>query len=163
MTDSVLGTVANTVAASDAHPLLDFDGTAIIQFAIFLFVALMASKFIFRPFLKMRDERDARTTGAREEASAMIAEADSSLEKYEAQLAAARDRANRERQKVRAEAAEFQRELDDKTRKEITETTLAAEAKVTAETSAARDELLPKASMIGHEITSNLLGREVKA
>ncbi len=159
MTDSVL----HAVAASDAHPLLDFDLTSIFQFAIFLVVAFFASRFIFKPYLRMRDERDAGTQGAREQAAAMTAEAESSLANYNAQLVAARDRANAERQKVRAEAASFQRELDDKTRAEIATATKAAEAKLTTEIDTARDELLPKATMIGHEITSRLLGREVKA
>ncbi len=149
--------------ASGGTPLLDFDGTAFIQFGIFLVVALVASKFILGPYLAMRDKREAGTEGARSEAAAMVAQADSNLADYEAKLAAARDRANDERRRVRAQAVAHQRELDDKTRAEISAATKSADAKVASELAAARAELMPKAATLGQNIASKLLGREVKA
>ena len=154
---------ARVALASGGSPLLDFDGTAFIQFGVFVVVAIVATQFIFKPYLKMRDERDEGTEGARKEAAAMAAQADSNLSDYEAKLAAARDRANNERRTVRAEAVARERELGDKTRAEIAEATKAAEEKVEQEASAARAELLPKASALGHTIASRLLDREVQA
>lgn len=151
------------VAAGGGHPLLDFDWTALIQLGIFFLAALAAGRLIFKPYLKMREARDARTDGARSEAASMTAEADASLESYESELGAARARANDERRKIRTEAATHQRELSEHTRGEIASATEAAEAKLRAETEAARAELLPKAADIGGQIAAQLLGREVSA
>ena len=151
------------LAAEAAHPLLDWDYTAFIQLGLFVVVAVVASQLIFKPYLKMRAERAEGTEGARRKAAEMQAQADANLADYEAKLAAARTRANEERRKVRSETAAYQRELADKTRADITEATSEAEARIRAQSTAARDELLPKAPELGRQIASNLLGREVSA
>lgn len=156
-------TSAKLALAAGGTPLLDFDGTAFIQFGIFIVIAIVATRFIFKPYLAMTDEREAGTEGARKDAAAMAAEAESNLENYEAKLAAARDRGNEQRRLVRAEAAAHQRELDDTTRAEIADAIKAAEEKVASETETARAELMPKAAMLGHSIASQLLDREVQA
>ena len=159
MTESVQIDLA--LAAGGGHPLLDIDGTAFIQLGLFAIIAIVASQLIFKPYLKMRGERAEGTEGARQKAAAMQAEADANLADYESKLATARARANDERRKLRTETAAYQRDLADKTRAEIVEANASADAKVAAESSAARETLLPKAPEIGQQIASRLLGREV--
>ncbi|HLU68869.1 MAG TPA: ATP synthase F0 subunit B [Kofleriaceae bacterium] len=143
------------------HPLIDIDHTVWIQLALFLLVALIGSRLLFRPYLKMRDERTAGIEGARDEGARLSAEADARLAHYESQLQAARARAQDERRKVRAEAAAHQREAVERARAEAAAAFEQARARVVRETEAARAQLMPRASQIADELAAKLLGRRV--
>src|SRR5512138_946318 len=101
------------VSLAGGHPLIDIDATVIVQFVLFLVLFVVANKLLFQPYLRLRERRRAGIEGARAEAEEMTAKADSKLADYEKQLAAARDRANEEGRKVRAEAAAHEREVTD--------------------------------------------------
>jgi len=157
----VNSTVLLTVAAGGEHPLIDLDFTVLIQFGLFLLTAIIANQLLFKPYLKMRDERSAGIEGARNEADRLSAEADARLANYDEKLAAARDRANVQRRSIRTEAANHQREVTEKARLEAQQAFTAARAKVEQETAKAREELMPKADQLANDIASKLLGRKV--
>ena len=150
-----------TLASAAEHPLIDIDSTAFIQFAIFVVMALASTQLLFKPYLRMRDARDAGMDGARKEAANLSAEADAKLAEYEDKLAGARARAQEERRKIRAEAAKHLDEITGTARAAALEAVEAANAKVKSETASARAELLPKAESLATQIVSKLLGREV--
>src|SRR5688500_8399210 len=102
------------------HPLIDIDHTVWIQLVLFFVVAFIGSRLLFRPYLRMRDERSAGIEGARDEATRLSAEADARLAHYEQEIAAARSRAQDERRVMRTEAAARQRDATDKARTEAT-------------------------------------------
>jgi F-type H+-transporting ATPase subunit b len=148
-------------SALAAHPLIDIDSTVFIQFALFLLLFVVANKWLFQPYLALRERRKAGIEGARAEAERMSAQADAKLADYEKQLAGARSRANEEGRKVRAEAAANEKEVTDKARASAQGAMDEAQAKVRTETEAARAELMPQANVIAKKIASKLLGREV--
>jgi F-type H+-transporting ATPase subunit b len=148
-----------TLAA--AHPLIDIDYTVIVQFVLFLILLVVANKLLFQPYLKLRERRKAGIEGARAEAERMTAQADSKLADYEKQLAAARNRANDEGRKVRAEAAAHEKDVTDKARSEAQKSIDEATTKMRGEAEAARLQLLPQANTLARQIASKLLGREV--
>jgi len=148
-----------TLAA--AHPLIDIDGTVFVQFGLFLVLLVVANKLLFQPYLQLRERRKAGIEGARAEAERMTASADSKLADYEKQLASARNRANDEGRKVRAEAAGHEKEVTDKARTEAQKAIDDATSKMRAEAEAARLQLLPQANTLAKQIASKLLGREV--
>jgi F-type H+-transporting ATPase subunit b len=147
--------------ASGGHPLIDIDLTAFVQFGLFLVLMYVANKLLFQPYLQLRERRKAGIDGARAEAERMTAEADAKLADYEKQLAVARNRANEEGRKVRAEATAHEREVTDKARAEAQKAIDEATAKMRAETDAARGQLMPQADAIARSMASKLLGREV--
>ena len=149
----------STLAAG--HPLMDIDLTVVVQFVLFLILFVVCNKFLFQPFLKLRQRRKDGIDGAREEAARMTAQADAKLADYEKQVAMARDRANEEGRKVRAEAAAHERETTDKARATSQQAIGEAQTKMKAETEAARAELMPQADVLARAIASKLLGREV--
>ncbi len=91
----------------------------------------------------------------------MTAQADAKLADYEKQLAVARDRANDEARKIRAEASRIEREETEAARAEAQKAIDKAQATVRGETQAARSQLLPQADALARSIASKLLGREV--
>ena len=68
-----------TLASAAEHPLIDIDNTAFVQFAIFVVMALASNHLLFKPYLRMREQRDAGMDGARDKAKALSAEADAKL------------------------------------------------------------------------------------
>lgn len=150
-----------TLASAAEHPLIDIDNTAFIQFAIFVVMALASTQLLFKPYLRMREERDQGMDGARKEAESLSAEADAKLADYEQKLAAARARAQEERRTIRAEAAEHLESITAKARSSAQEAIQAAHDKVQTETEKARADLLPKADTLAGDMVTKLLGREV--
>lgn len=153
--------VLRTVAAGGEHPLIDIDLTILIQFGLFVLMALVATRLLFRPYLAMREERSAGIEGAQREAQELSSEADGRLADYESKLAAARDRALEEQRKIRAEAAAHQREVTEAAREKAVAAVDKAHAEVQQQTEAARAELMPRADALAQEMVSKLLGRQV--
>ncbi|HET9622523.1 MAG TPA: ATP synthase F0 subunit B [Kofleriaceae bacterium] len=149
------------VSLAAGHPLIDVDLTVVVQFVLFLILFALANKFLFQPYLQLRERRKAGIEGARAEAERMTAEADSKLADYEKSLAVARDRANEEGRKVRTEAAAHEREVTDKARASAQTAIDEAQATMRKETEAARAQLMPQADALARSIASRLLGREV--
>lgn len=147
--------------AAGGHPLIDIDLTAFVQFALFLLLMFVANKWLFQPYLALRERRKAGIEGARTEADRMTAQADAKLADYETQLAVARNRANEEGRKIRGEAVAHEREVTDKARATAQTAIDEAQTKMRAETAAARAQLMPQADAIAKQIASKLLGREV--
>lgn len=144
-----------------AHPLIDIDWTVLVQFALFLVTFAVANKFLFQPYLRLREARRAGIEGAREQADQMSAQADAKLADYEKQLSQARTRANDEGRKVRLEAAAHEKSVTETSRAESQKALDEATTKVRTETDAARLQLLPQANALARQLASKLLGREV--
>jgi F-type H+-transporting ATPase subunit b len=149
------------VSLAGGHPLIDLDLTVLVQFVLFLVVFVIANRFLFQPYLQLRERRKAGIDGARAEAERMTAEADAKLADYEKQLTVARVRANEEGRKVRLEAAAHEREVTEAARASAQKAIDEAQATMRRETEAARAQLLPQADALARAITSKLLGREV--
>jgi len=149
------------VSLAGGHPLIDLDLTVVVQFVLFLVLFVVANKFLFQPYLQLRERRKAGIDGARAEAERMTAEADAKLADYEKSLAIARDRANAEGRKVRSEAAKHQQEVTEKARASAQKAINEAQATMRTQTEAARAQLMPQADALARAISSKLLGREV--
>ena len=149
------------VSLAGGHPLIDIDATVIVQFVLFLVVFAVANRLLFQPYLRLRERRQAGIEGARAEAERMTAQADAKLADYEKQLAIAREGANDEARKIRAEATRHEREVTDRARATAQQAIDDAQAVVRRQTEVARGQLLPQADALARSIASRLLGREV--
>jgi hypothetical protein len=78
-------------AEEKAPPIIDIDGTVLIQFALFVAMFLVLRAFLFKPYLKMRAERAERIEGAEAKAGSLSKRADELEAQYKAKVA--RDRA----------------------------------------------------------------------
>src|SRR6187397_2983563 len=142
----------------EEHPLIDIDHTVWIQLVLFLIVALIGSRLLFRPYLRMRDERSAGIEGARDEAARLSAEEDARLAHYEREIASARAKAQDERRTMRTDAAARQREATETARAQAASAFENARLRVERETNAARQQLMPRAAQTAEEIAGKLLG-----
>jgi F-type H+-transporting ATPase subunit b len=149
------------VSLAGGHPLIDLDLTVVVQFVLFLVLFVIANRFLFQPYLQLRERRKAGIEGARAEAERMSAAADAKLADYEKQLKIARERANDEGRKVRLEAAARELAVTTEARTAAQKAINEAQATMRDETQKARAQLLPQADALARSITSKLLGREV--
>jgi F-type H+-transporting ATPase subunit b len=149
------------VSLAAGHPLIDLDLTAVVQFALFLALFAVANRFLFQPYLELRERRRAGIEGAREEAERMTAEAEAKFASYEKQIAMARERAGEEGRKIRLEGIAHEREVTSAARAQAQTAIDEAQATMRRETEAARAQLMPQAAALSRAISSKLLGREV--
>ena len=153
-------TLVLAVAAKDP-PLIDLDSTVFIQLGVFIITALILSRFLFGPFLKMRAARSEGIEGARAEAGRMDDQARAQIVDYDTRFTKAKSTANDERAKIRNEAAERERTITEAARAETETAIESARQTLTTEADAARKSLEPRAQEIARTIAQKVLGREI--
>jgi F-type H+-transporting ATPase subunit b len=142
-------------------PLIDVDGTLFVQFALFLIMLFILSRLVFRPYLKLRDDRHKGIEGAREEATKMQERSRAVNADYDAQLTRARQRGAEERQRLRSEAAVYERQVLGAARDESQKALDSARGKIASDASAAREKLAAESTTMARQIVTKILGREV--
>ena len=137
--------------------------TVFIQLGIFLLLMLVLSKFLWKPYLRVRTERVARVEGYREEAVKLEADAQTRLARADAALAEARRVGAGERAVARAEAHAREQTL-------LAEATAAAQrklaearARLRAMVEGERKKLEADSSEVATAAARKILGREVGA
>jgi F-type H+-transporting ATPase subunit b len=138
-------------------PLIDIDGTFFVQLVLFIAIAYILSRFLFKPFLQVRRQRDESIEGARAEAGRMEEEASARLSSYEQQIGRARREAQEQRQKLHAEAVTRERQIHEVAIKTTQETVAQSRARLESDAAAARKELEPKSREIAKVITDKVL------
>jgi F-type H+-transporting ATPase subunit b len=149
-------------AAEEAPPpLIDLDGTVLVQFAFFVIMFVVLGRFMFRPYLKMRDERDKGIEGARKEARHMEESANKIVAEYDAQLNRAKVRGAEERTRLRGEAAIRERQLLGAARDEAQKVLGEARAKIAGEAATAKKGLELQSTVLAKQMAQKIVGREV--
>jgi F-type H+-transporting ATPase subunit b len=147
-------------AEESSPPLIDVDGTLFVQFGLFVIMLIVLSRFLFRPYLNMRDARHKGIEGAREEASAMQERARQTNADYDAKLTKARLRGAEERARLRGEGAIHERQVLGAARDESQKQLTAARGKITADADQARQALTVESTALAKQIVKKILGRE---
>jgi F0F1-type ATP synthase membrane subunit b/b' len=162
-TSMFLALAQATAPESKTPQLLDVDGTLFIQFGLFLLSMLVLSKFLWKPYLKVRFERVTRAEVHKEEARRLEAEAAVRLNKVEMELAEARRAGSAERARVRSEAVASEQKIlagaQAQAQKSLAEARQRVEAALTAE----RASMASRAEALGLEAAERILGRRIAA
>lgn len=140
---------------------LALDLSVLAQLVLFGVFITLLKPLLFDPLLKVFEERERRTEGAKEEARAMDAEAGQLLQKYEGELAKVRREAGIERDRLRAETARLEAQIMEEARVETAKIIEAGQARITAEVATLRKELEASKPELARQIASKILEREV--
>jgi F-type H+-transporting ATPase subunit b len=89
----------------------DFDLTFVLQMVVFATLIVVLRPLLYEPVLRVFEERERRTDGARDSARSMQEQAGALLSRYEKELAKVHDVARQERDRVRAETAKLEAEV----------------------------------------------------
>ncbi len=140
-------------------------GAELLNSAIIVvtFLLLMAylNAVVFRPILRLLEEREKRTHGALEEARALEAEAARALAAYEEKISAARDLAAVDRALARKATLDREREILEAARAEAAARVAQIEREVAAAAERARAGLAAQAGDFARVIAEKVLGRSV--
>ncbi len=140
---------------------LALDLTFLAQFVLFALFVTILKPLLFDPLLRVFEEREKRTDGAKKEARAMDAEAGEILTKYEGELAKVRREAGLEREKLRAETTRLEAQINEEAREETAKIVEAGRARIASEVAALRAELAGARPELAAQIASRILDREV--
>jgi len=89
----------------------DFDLTFVLQMVVFATLIVVLRPLLFEPVLRVFEERERRTEGARDSARSMQEQAGELLSRYEKELAKVHEVARQERDRIRAETAKLEAEV----------------------------------------------------
>ena len=148
--------------SSEGGVNVDADATIVVHVVLFLILLAALKPLLFDPLLKLFEERETRTLGAREKAK----EEDKKTAKADAQhleeMNKARTEGNIEREKLRAEGLKKEADILAKVRADAQKTLGEGRARVAADGDAARKALEIEAANLGRDLAARVLGREVR-
>ncbi len=147
-------------AASEGGLVLVPDPTVMLTLiAFFVLLIAPANAFVFKPLLRVLDEREARTAGTRTKAERLEQEAAAILARYEEAVREAREEGERGRRALLTEVrSETQREIAS-ARRAAEERLESARAELDASLESARGALRGQAQELARQAASQVLGR----
>ena len=146
---------------SEEAQLLDLDGTVFVMLGIFLALLLILWRFLWRPFLRVRDERVARVEGAKTKAAQLEADAVARVARIEIALADARRAANLETAKLRREAHAREQQIVADAQHSSHTLMVEARAKLDDALAAERTNLQKRTGDLARQIAEKALGRRL--
>lgn len=147
------------LSAADVN--VDFDLSFLAQVAIFALFVTLLKPILFEPMMRLFEERDLRTDGARAAARKMDARANELIQRYEAELEAVRHEAAKDRDRLRAETAKLEAHILDEAKADANRIIDQGREKIASEVATLRQELEAMRPALAQQIASRLLGREV--
>jgi F-type H+-transporting ATPase subunit b len=141
--------------------LLDIDGTVFVMLGLFLVLLLILWQFLWKPYLRVRDERVARVEGARDKAVQLEADAAARLTRIETALTEARRNGNAEIAKLRLEAQAREQQIIAEAQDAARKMMLEARAKLDAALAAEKANLQMHTNLLGRQIAEKALGRRL--
>lgn len=141
---------------------IDFDRTFIIQMGLFCILLLALKPLLFDPVLRVFEEREKRTEGARAEAREMQEEAGELLTKYEQKMEQVNQVAAEERERIRNETSKLEAEILGEARTVAAGVVAEGRNKIESEVSKIRFDLGRESEKIAQDIAHRVLGREVR-
>ncbi len=149
------------LTASGADVNVDFDLSFIVQIALFGLFITVLKPLLFDPILKLFEEREKLTEGARAAAREMDEKASSIVARFEAEIEQVRHEGAQERDRLRAETAKLEARMAEEAKADAARILSEGRRKIASEVSALRAELEASRPAMAQQIASKLLGREV--
>lgn len=160
-TDAMTQTTSFMLASGGVS--IDFDRTVLLQMALFVLLMLILAPTLFGPLMRLFEEREKRTEGARAEAREMQERAGDLLMRYQAELSRVQHVATVEREKLRNETLRLEAKILEEARLATSAIVEQGRQHLSAEVAKIRAELDAKGQQISAEIAASVMGREVRS
>jgi len=128
---------------------------------IFLVLLFILWPLLWRPYLRVRDERVARVEGARDQAAKLEAETASRLARIETSLAEARRGGNAEVGKLRLEGQTREQQILSQAHDAARTRLVEARAKLEGVIAAEKANLQAQTTLLAREIAEKAVGRKL--
>ncbi|MDW7708964.1 MAG: ATP synthase F0 subunit B [Deferrisomatales bacterium] len=141
--------------------MININATLVVQLVNFLLLMYLLNRILFRPMLRVLEERRERTEGRRTKAAQLESEAQAIWDDYQKRIHAAKADADRSRtQLVRQGETERDRLLAAATA-EADKAVAQVRARLRGEAEEARRSLRAQAGQVAESIAQRILGRAV--
>jgi len=150
-----------SLLASGADVNVDFDLSFIVQIALFGLFITVLKPVLFDPLLKLFEEREKLTEGARASAREMDEKASKLVARFESEIEEVRREGAQERDRLRAETAKLEARMADEAKADAARIVAEGRARIASEVAALRVEFEASRPALAQQIASKLLGREV--
>lgn len=140
---------------------LDINITYILVLALFLVPVLILNGIVFRPFLKLFEERHEQLEGAVKRAEQMLDQAEDRARTFESKIQVATQRGIEARNQIRADSAKEMNARLEAERVELAKKTEKALAELDKKRREALADVMVEAERIAQATASKLLGRGV--
>ena len=140
--------------------IVDFDGTILIQLAIFFVAFFLLRSFVFKPMIALFDAREAAIDGAKKQARELETGADDKLKAFETEMKKVKLEATAERDAIHKDALRLERELLANAREEADAVLADANKTMQSEATAIRADMKTSVPALAGQIAEKLLGRK---
>ncbi|TCO44569.1 F-type H+-transporting ATPase subunit b [Kribbella antiqua] len=151
-----------TEAGEEANPLLPHTAEIIFGFVFLVLLAIAFAKVVVPKFEKAYADRTAAIEGGMNEAKQAQAEAKAALEKYNAQLAEARQEAARIREDAREQGAQIMAEMREKAVVEADRIVAHARTQIDAERAQAVASLRSEVGTMATTLAGRIVGESLE-
>lgn len=141
--------------------MIDLDITLLYQIGGFFVLYFILNAVLYKPVLKILDERDKNIRGTKQEAEILEAELQKRLMDYEKSLNEAKARAQEERLRIRQEGLDKEREIIENARKDAHDSLLQAKTKLEDDIKSTLIRLKDESKVISKGIAERILDRKV--
>lgn len=160
MTSPVLAGPVLGAAAAGGGVTLDLDRTIVVQMVLFLVLIIVLKPLLFDPVLRVFEQREQRTEGARAEARALQERAGELLRKYEKELEHLRHVTAEERERLRGEASKLEADILNEAREASSRIVEEGRLRIDREVRAIEQDLSARTDELARSMASKVLGRE---
>lgn len=140
---------------------IDFDLSFVFQMVLFTALIVILKPLLFAPVLRVFEEREKVTEGARAEARHMQEEAGALLRRYEQELSRVNEVARQEREHARAQTARLEADMMNKARDTANATVEEGRKRTEAERRRLEFELGRESERLARVMAEAVLGRSL--
>jgi F-type H+-transporting ATPase subunit b len=141
--------------------MISFDYTVVYQMILFIVVWLILTPILFRPYLRLVEERERRTAGTQHESADLAREGERLKAEYDQRVAQAQVAAAAAKEAIVQQARQERDQLIAGARAAATRAVEQARQDVQRQLEKEKDLALTAAAGIAEEMVSKILGRRV--
>ncbi len=141
--------------------MIEINQSLIIQIITFIIFIWILDYLVFKPIVRVLDERRERIDGTMEKARLMEAEIQKKLDEYEERIQEAKSQAAYEKERIRREGESVAKAIVERARTELARDIPIIRRQIANEADRTRRELERRAHEVGRDIACRILGREI--
>ena len=141
--------------------MIELNWTFFVQVLNFLVLMFILNKILYKPILKVLDERDERIVGGREKAKELISDSDTILSSYNGKLQVAKIEALGTKNTARKEASDEANVIIAEARGKAEGIISQVQQDMAREIERVKKELEPEVGIMAATIAQQILGRKV--
>ncbi|NLW68173.1 MAG: F0F1 ATP synthase subunit B [Bacteriovoracaceae bacterium] len=141
--------------------MIELNWTFFVQIFNFLLLMFILNKILYKPILKVLDERDARIVGGQEKAKKLLEESQSILKSYNDKLYSAKIDAMTVKNTSRKQAVDQANMIIEDARRNAETIVLNVQKEMAEEIERVKKELEPELGVMAGTIAQQILGRKV--